>query len=247
MFFERYTLAKNCGIRQKIVAMALLCLPLSLANAQVIGADLAADISVNAGNSQKNKKTAIFPLASTVFSISDELQFKPGRTTDQNNYIAKAEFWSKGAWGVSGNIQQNTSGLFGLPKDSGSKRFDINRKILRTQNSESFLAFGFGWQSLNLEGGAIESDGLNLSLLGKYAFTENFNFYGNGSLFQSLDNNEFQDDVVGIQVEAGVSYQLASRLSFTAGFKISDLEAQQNSRQDRSFSSSFLIGTSLSF
>ena len=245
MYFKRLSLAKKQKIQFSFIAIVLSCAPLNVSYAQIIGADLAADISV--GDGPKNKKSTIFPLASTVFSLSDELQFKPGRTVDQNNYIAKAEFWSKGAWGVSGNIQQNDSNLFGLPKDSDSKRIDVNRKILQAQDSDSFLALGFGWQSFDIEQGLIESDGLNLSLLGKYSFTDNFNLYGNGSVFQSIDNNDFQDDVSGVQLEAGVNYQLGSRLSFSAGFKISDIEAQQTSRQNRSFSSSFLIGTSLSF
>ena len=244
MFFNRLTLSNKLKIQLSFTAVVLLCVPVSASYAQVIGADLAVD---SASNQQKNKKSAIFPLASTVFSLSNELQFKPGKTVDQNNYVAKAEFWSKGAWGVSGNIQQNASNLIGLPKDSDSKRIDVNRKILQAQNSDSFLALGLGWQSFDIDEGSIESDGLNLSLLGKYSFTNNFNFYGNGSVFQGLDNNDFQDDVSGVQLEAGVSYQLGSRLSFSAGLKISDIEAQQASSQSRSFSSSFLIGTNLSF
>ena len=244
MFFKKLMSANKQKIQLSFIAVTLLCSPLSVSYAQIVGADLAVD---SANNQQKNKKSAIFPLASTVFSLSDELQFKPGKTVDQNNFIAKAEFWSKGAWGISGNIQQNVGNLFGLPKDSDSKRIDVNRKILQAQNSDSFLALGFGWQSLDIDEGFIESNGLNLSLLGKYSFTNNFNFYGNGSVFQGLDNNDFQDDVSGVQLEAGVSYHLGSRLSFSAGLKVSDIEAQQASRQNRSFSSSFLIGTNLSF
>ena len=177
--------------------------------------------------------------------MSDELQYKPGKSLDQNNYSAKAEFWSKGSWGVSGNIHQNKFNLFGLPKDSDSKRIDVNRKFIKSQNSDSYLAFGLGWQSLNINGTA-ESDGLNLSLLGKYSFNNNFKLYGNGTLFQALDS-DIEDDVVGIQLEAGVNYQIGSRLSFSAGIKISDLEPQLSSQQGRSFSSRFLIGTNLSF
>jgi len=192
MFFKRLLLTNERKIRLSFATVVIFCASLDVSYAQIIGAGLAADISVgSADGQQKNKKSTIFPLASTVFSLSEELQFKPGKTVDQNNYIAKAEFWSKGAWGVSGNIQQNADNLFGLPKDSDSKRIDVNRKILQAQNSDSFLALGFGWQSFDIDQGSIDSDGLNLSLLGKYSFTENFNLYGNGSLFQSIDNNDF--------------------------------------------------------
>ena len=232
---------------QRCIVLIALCCPLyfTSVNAQIIGADLAADVSIGGDSSQKKAKSSLFSLSSTTFSLSDELQYKPGKNLDQNNYSAKAEFWSQGAWGFSGNIQQNAFNLFGLPKDSDLKRIDVNRKFIKSQNSDSYLAFGLGWQSLNIDGG-IESDGLNLSLLGKYAINNNFKLYGNGSLFQGLDN-EVQDDVAGFQLEAGLNYELSLRLSFSAGFKISDLESQLSSQQSSSFSSSFLIGTSLSF
>jgi len=217
----------------------------STSNAQIIGADLSADVSIGGDSSQIKAKSSLFSRSSTTFSLSDKLQYKPGKNLDQNNYSAKAEFWSKGSWGISGNIQQNTFNLFGLPKDSDSKRIDVNRKFIRSQNSDSYLAFGLGWQSLSVSGD-IESDGLNVSLIGKYSITNHFKFYGNGTLFQGFDGS-VEDDVTGFQLEAGLNYALGSRLSFSAGFKISDLESRLSSQQDRSFSSSFLIGTSLSF
>ena len=231
-----------------MVAAIFLCVPINVSFGQVLGENLNADLSIsNQIVGQEDKTPVAFARSSTVFSLSDELQFKPGRAIDQNNFVAKAEFWSKGFWGVSGNIQQNTSNLFGLPKDSDSKRIDVNRKLLRSQSSDSFLALGVGWQTLNIDDGLIDSDGLNVSLLGRYALTENLNLYGNGSFFQEVDNDQAKDDLVGFQVEASLNYQLGSRLSFSAGFKISDLDGQENSAQIGGFSSSLLIGTSLSF
>lgn len=216
-----------------------------LGHAQVIGADLAAEVSNLGANTKAKRNSALFSSAKTTFSLSDELQFKPGAAIDQDNYTAKAEFWSKGVWGISGNVQQNDLKLFGLPKGSDSKRIDINRKVIKADSSDSYLAFGFGFQSVDIQN-TIESEGLNLSLLGKYSFTDNFLFYGNGTLFQGFDDS-YQGDVSGYQFEAGLNYSLGSRLSFSAGLKVSDLEGQQNFQESRSFSSSFLIGTSLAF
>ena len=220
-------------------------------HAQVIGASLEANVSGE--QSSKNKSTLIDPPrllndatnARANFSLSDDLQFKPGEALDQNNYIAKAQIWSKGVWGFSGNIQENDIKLFGLPKESDSKRIDVNRKVLSSASSDSFLALGLGWQSYNVEN-LIQSDGLNLSLLGQYSFTDNFLFYGNGTVFQSFDTS-YSDDFSGYQLEAGLNYNVGSRLSFSAGVRVYDLEGQQGLQERRSFSSSVLIGTSLSF
>ncbi len=221
------------------------------ANAQVIGASLEANVSE--GESTENRSALIDPprllneatAARANFSLSDDLQFKPGKALDQNNYIAKAQIWSKGVWGLSGNIQENDLNVFGLPKESDSKRIDVNRKVLKSTSSDSFLALGLGWQSYTVEN-LIESDGLNLSLLGQYSFTDNFLFYGNGTVFQSFDTS-YSDDFSGYQLEAGLNYNVGSRLSFSAGVRVYDLEGQQNLQERRSFSSSVLIGTSLSF
>ncbi len=214
-------------------------------HAQLIGADLAAEVSSIDTSTKSNKNSTLLSSGNANFSLSNQLQLRPGTAIDQDNYTAKAEYWSKGVWGISGNVQENDLNLFGLPKGSDSKRIDINRKVIKADNSDSYLAFGFGFQSVDIQD-TIESEGLNLSLLGKYSFSDNFLLYGNGTLYQGFDDN-FENDVNGYQFEAGLNYNVGSKLSFSAGLKISDLEGQQNFQERRSFSSSFLIGTSLAF
>lgn len=236
---------------QHILSVASICVVLcfSVSVVHAVGENLTVDIASSSKNTQKSKKSILFSSSSTVFSLSDDLQINPDRPIDQDNYSAKAEIWSKGAWGLSGNIQQNALNVFGLPEGSDSKRIDVNRKLFSAHNSDSYLAFGFGWQSFDIDNG-LDSEGLNFSLLGKYSVTKNLGLYGNGTLFQSFDTSS-QENIEGFQLEAGLNYQLGSRLSFTAGLKISDLESQlssqQNIRQRRGFSSTFLIGTHLSF
>jgi len=195
-------------------------------------------------NTQKTP-SSLFHSSSVHVVLSPELEFKPGKSLNQDNYAAKAEYWTEGKWGVSSNIRENQVGLYGVPDNSDFKRIDVNRKFLQAKDSCSFLAWGLGLQSLNIED-QIDSEGLNLSLLGEYTIGNRFSLFGNGTLFQGFDN-DFDREVFGYQIEAGVNYQVGSNLSFSAGLKVSDLEQQQDFSGYRSFSSSFLIGTSLAF
>jgi len=225
-----------------IVLMTMFSLILtSVAFAQNVDLELYKEESDTAKKTMNN----LFSGGKAEINFSDELKFKPGKNIDQDNYEAKAAYWTEGVWGITGNIQENDIGLFGIPEDSEFARIDVNRKFLQADDSGSFMAVGLGLQSLNIQD-EIDSEGINLSVLGEYAFSNKLLLFGNGTLFQGF-NQSIDNDVFGYQVEAGLNYEVGSQLSFSAGIKVSDLENENIFAQQRSFSSSFLIGTSLAF
>jgi hypothetical protein len=228
------------NIRNGLIKSALfVCLVFTAqTNAQIIGSNLETTLL------NEENKTISTPRLGAQFTINSPSQYKLGAVLDQDNYSAGAEYWSKGNWGLSGKIEENDLSLLGVPKESESARIDVNRKLLSSTKSNSYLAFGLGLQSVNVSD-VIDAEGLRFSLLGKLALSENVLFYGNGGLFQSFDESVDDSQVSGYSFEAGLNYQVGSKFSLSAGLKVQDLEDEQLNR--RSQTSSFLIGTHLAF
>lgn len=235
------------GLQQLTICMCLFFAAQLQAN--VTSADsteLSTKLSAKLANILVNPKNGAIsiPQLGAEITLKSPSQYKFEEGLDQKNYSAGAEFWSKTHWGLSGKIEENGLNLSTISQTTESTRIDLNRKLLSSHSSNSYLAMGVGWQSVNVNN-VIDTEGLSFSLLGKLALANNILLYGNGGLFQGLDENANKNQVTGYQIEAGLNYKVGSKFSFSAGLKVLDLEDQQFNR--RSQTSSFLIGTSLLF
>ena len=219
------------------LCLSLTLLSLSLAHAKTIGSNLETNLI-------QKKSSVSEPSLGMKFSITSPTEFKFGKISDKDNFSASAEYWSQSKWGLSGKVQENEFTLPSLPVNSESARINLNRKVLGSATSNSYLAFGVGWQSVNLSD-EFEVEGLSFSLLGKLALADNVSLYGTGDLFQGYEENVSNSEVTGYLLEAGLNYKVGAKFSFSAGLKLLDLEDQQFNRKSQS--SSFLIGTHLSF
>jgi len=101
-----------------------------------------------------------------------------------------------------------------------------------------------GWKSFNL-GSEIDVEGVNVSLLGRYSLANKLSIYGTGARFDSVNDSSSSRSVSGYRFETGVKYQATNRFSFSAGLRLQDMQDSANDVSNNS--SSFLIGTHLSF
>jgi len=227
---------KKVSLKTQLNVAVFLMLFANIGLSQSIGSSLEPDFLADQKVIQSESNTRY-----GLISISNELQFKPGTKLDQDNYSAKAKLWSNKNWSVTGRVEVNDLKIIDTPKNSSNRRLAINKKLFTAGQSNSYLALGLGWQDISLNN-AIDSEGINVSLLGKYSVTNNFLVYGEGSLFESLQSDY---TVSGYQFETGIKYSANKRFSFSAGVKVLDFENQNTSA--RNSSSSFLLGTHLSF
>jgi len=227
---------KKMNLNIQLNVAVCLMLFTNIAHAQSIGSSLQPDFLVDKKSIQSEINTTY-----GLISISNELQFKPGAKLDQDNYSAQAKLWSNKSWSLTGRIEVNDLKIIDTPKNSSNRRLALNKTLFTAGESNSYLALGLGWQDISLNN-SIDSEGVNVSLLGKYAITNNFLVYGEGSLFESLQS---EYTVSGYQFETGIKYSANKRFSFSAGVKVLDFQNQNTSA--RNYSSSFLLGTHLSF
>lgn len=222
----------------------LALLTMHSANAQNLELNFETDLLINQTVTKTNALGIPTNQPKAVITLSDKLQFKPGAKLNQDNYSAKAEIWTNNNWGLIGSIEVNGLEIIDSPKNSETKSIDLKRKLINSEKSNSFLALGLGWQDINLDED-IDAEGINISLLGKWSFSDNFQVYGKGAIFEGLNNDDSNYSVSGYRFETGVKYKVGKKLSFSAGVKVQDFEDQQTNT--RNSSSSLLLGTHLSF
>lgn len=162
---------------------------------------------------------------------------------DQDNYTASAEFWSKSEWGFSAKVEETSKKEESMFEKTELARINVNKKLLTSEESDSYLALGMGWQGFDVNK-KTESEGLNFSLLGKLALKNNILIYGNGGLYQAFEEGTDSDQNKAYTLEAGVKYKVDSNLSVSAGLKVVDVDDLQLNKKEQS---SFLIGTQLKF
>ena len=134
--------------------------------------------------------------------------------------------------------------LLGAPKNSELFNVDVNRQLFRSKNKKDYLAFGLGWQSIDVDN-SIDADGLRLSLLGKYSLAKRLQVYGTSSWFPEYVGSS-DSSLSGYDLEAGLLFQPRKSLSLQAGFRFYDFGKGSSSLNDVG-SSIFTLGTKLSF
>lgn len=178
--------------------------------------------------------------------VSDKLSFKSGSNRSaKSDFAGGGEYFGKNRWGITGSFVSNDTGLFGEPDNSESVSVNIKRQLLRSKDASNYLAVGFGWQAIEIEND-IDAKGLSFSLLGKMNVANSLQLYGSSAWFPELDSSLPQDNVTGYKLEAGLLFKARSRLSLRAGVKVLDLDNRRYG-YDRASSSSFLLGTHLTF
>lgn len=190
--------------------------------------------------SDKQSQSAPYSLKTNTKSTSISISpYSLSSNLDQDNYTASAEVWSKNKWGLSAKIEEASKQEESILEKTELTRIDINKKLLTSKKSDSYLALGMGWQGFDINK-KKEAEGVNFSLLGKLALKNNILFYGSGGLYKGSNSNEDK----AYSLEAGLKYKIDSNLSVSAGLKLFDVDNLNLNEKEQS---SFLIGTQLKF
>jgi len=178
--------------------------------------------------------------------LSDDVNVSVFGDGEYDSFLGKSELWSKN-WGVSAELLQNDNDdVFGLPQDSTFLNFDVKRRVLGSRDKSS-LELGLGWQELDIDS-QLDASGPKISLSGRYNVFSSFQVYGLTSYFPELEDDIQNADATGYEVEAGLLYKPLPSWSLRAGYRVFNLDLQEDSLvEELSSSSGFLLGTDLSW
>ena len=178
--------------------------------------------------------------------LSDDVNVSVFGDGEYESFLGKSEVWGKN-WGVSAKLLQNDSDdVFGLPQDSSFLNFDVKRRVLGSRD-KSNLQLGLGWQELDIDS-QLDASGPKLSLSGRYNVFSSFQLYGQTAYFPELEDEIQNTDATGYEIEAGLLYKPLPSWSLRAGYRVFNLDIQEDPLiEDLGSSSGFLLGTDLSW
>jgi len=176
--------------------------------------------------------------------LSGELNVAGFDDSEYDSFLGEGEVWSKN-WGVSAKLLQNdSSDVFGLPRDSEYFNLDVKRRF--GSQDKSNIELGLGWQALNIDS-QLEASGPKVSLSGRFNFKKSFQVYGQTSYFPELEDDLADNDGTAFEFEAGLLYQPIPTVSLKAGYRIFELDLDNPEITELGSSSGFLLGTDFSF
>ena len=178
--------------------------------------------------------------------LSDDVNVSVFGDGEYDSFLGKSEIWGKN-WGVSAELLQNDNDdVFGLPQDSTFLNFDVKRRVLGSRDKSS-LELGLGWQELDIDS-QLDASGPKVSLSGRYNVFSSFQLYGLTSYFPELEDEIQNADATGYEIEAGLLYKPLPSWSLRAGYRVFNLDIQEDPLiEDLGSSSGFLLGTDLSW
>jgi len=155
------------------------------------------------------------------------------------------ELWLNNKWGLQGSLYSGDLDNTGI-NDAEYLSLDVKRRFLNL-TEKTFFAVGVGWQDIDLHiGGA--SSGPRVLLEGRWGLNDSLSLYGATAWLPYLDDISAGSNVVGSELEAGLTYEPLPYLSLRAGYRRFDLDYDNSRSVNRNSSSSgLMLGAGIRF
>lgn len=152
-----------------------------------------------------------------------------GSEVDAGALGGHAELWA-GGWGLRGALFRSDLSDSGSDEDIDYLSLDFKRRLFSLTDS-NFIAAGFGWENLRLEG--EDSNGARLLLEGRVGFGRIFYFYGQTAWLPTLEDVSGREDLDAFEIEAGLGATPLPFVSLRAGYRRFSLDFTDPSGDDK--------------
>ena len=176
---------------------------------------------------------------------SNELSGNPFKgTLDAGTISFRAEGWWDQRWGIKGGIDlTDIDADADELEDPERYHIDLKRRLF-SPTDNTFFAAGVGWENLGLESGET-SNGIRLSLEGRFGFAGFATFYGESIWMPRLSSVNGLEGLSGVEFETGVVFDPLPFWSIRAGYRRFELDFDLDSGKGESTSQGIVLGTGL--